>query len=87
MKTGRLQHRIDPILQREAETILKEQGIKPSQAIAIFYTEITRRRGFPFLPSAVPNESLKKSFSEAKAGKGVKKYKNKEELFRSLENL
>ncbi|MBI5414791.1 type II toxin-antitoxin system RelB/DinJ family antitoxin [Candidatus Peregrinibacteria bacterium] len=87
MGTGRLQHRIDPVLQQRAEEILLEQGIKPSQAITIFYTEVTRKRGFPFLPSEVPNDELKKDLREARKGKGIKKFKNKKVFFDALKKL
>ena len=85
--TTRIQHRIDPELKEEAEMILEEQGIRPAQAITIFYTEIKRTGGFPFLPSKVPNKELQKDLREAKKGKGVKTYKNKKDLFDRLEAL
>ena len=89
MKTSssRLQHRIDLHLKEEAETILEEQGIKPSQAITIFYTEITRTGGFPFLPTKVPNKRLAKDLKEVKSDGGVKTYKNKKALFDALKKL
>lgn len=87
MPTARMQHRIDPKLKKEAENILEEQGIRPSQAITIFYTEIKRTGGFPFLPTPIPNKELKKDLLEAKKGSGVKTYKNKKDLFDSLGKL
>lgn len=84
---SRLQHRIDPNLKEEAELILEEQGIKPAQAITIFYTEITRTGGFPFLPSKVPNKKLANDLEKVKTGKGVKTYKNKKALFDALKKL
>lgn len=84
---SRLQHRIDPHLKEKAELILEEQGIKPAQAITIFYTEITRTGGFPFLPSRVPNKKLAKDLEEVETEKGIKTYKNKKALFASLKNL
>ncbi len=87
MASGRIQQRIDPNLQEEAEAILKAQGIKPVQAITIFYTEIRRRRGFPFLPSEVPNEELASDLNEARKGHGVKTYPGKKEFFAHLKKL
>lgn len=87
MFSTRIQHRIDTHLKMEAEAILEEQGIKPSQAITIFYTEIKRTGGFPFLPSKVPNEKLARDLLEAEKGIGIKTYKNKKELFDSLKKL
>ncbi len=87
MPSTRIQHRIDPILKTNAETILEKQGIKPAVAITIFYTEITRTGGFPFLPSKVPNKKLAKDLKEMEQGKNIKRYKNKKDLFTDLEKL
>lgn len=87
MSSTRIQHRIDSDLKTRAEMILGEQGIKPSVAITIFYTEIKRKGGFPFLPSSVPNKTLAKDLNNAKKGVGIKTYKNKKDFLASLENL
>ncbi len=87
MPSTRIQHRINANLKIEAETILEQQGIGPAQAITIFYTEIKRTGGFPFLPSKVPNKQLAKELREAEKGIGIKTYKNKKELFNSLKKL
>lgn len=87
MSSTRIQHRINTNLKIVAETILEEQGIKPSQAITIFYTEIKRTGGFPFLPAKVPNKKLAQDLLEAKSGKGIRRYKNQKALFSSLEKL
>lgn len=87
MPATRIQHRIDSTLKSQAETILEAQGIRPSQAITIFYTEIKRTGGFPFLPSKVPNKKLAKDLAESEKGIGVKTYKNKKDLFDSLDKL
>ncbi len=89
MPSGRIQQRIDPALRRDAEAILKAQGIKPSQAIFLFYTEIKRSRGLPFTPSPVhpseiPNARLRKDLRDAAKGIGLKKYKNGKDMLDSL---
>ncbi len=92
MTSGRIQQRIDPSLQKEAEEILQTQGIKPSQAIILFYTEVKRVGGLPFQPSPVhpseiPNARLRKELRDASKGRGVKTYKNEKDLFDSLHKL
>ena len=92
MASGRIQQRIDPALQRDAEKILKAQGIKPSQAIVLFYMEVKRSKGLPFLPSPVrpseiPNARLRKALREADRGEGVKTFTSKKALFDSLKRL
>ncbi len=40
---ARISSRIDPELKRKSEAILAEIGVKPSQAITMFYTQILSR--------------------------------------------
>ncbi|MBI1812586.1 type II toxin-antitoxin system RelB/DinJ family antitoxin [Candidatus Peregrinibacteria bacterium] len=92
MTPGRIQQRIDPVLQRQAEQILALQGIKPSQAIILFYMEVKRSGGLPFAPSPVqpeeiPNARLRRDLREAARGIGVRTYKGKKEFFDSLKKL
>lgn len=89
MASGRLQHRIDPSLQEQAEEILQAQGIKPAQAIVLFYTEVKRSGGLPFRPSPVlpfeiPNARLRRDLNDARTGKGVRSFATKKEMFESL---
>lgn len=87
MPTTRIQHRIDSKLKKEAEEIFEEQGIKPAQAITIFYMEAKRTRGFPFLPSKVPNKEVEKALEDIENGKDLIKFKNKKEAFDFLDQL
>jgi len=92
MASGRIQQRIDPDLQKNAEAILQALGVKPSQAITLFYMEITRRGNLPFhpsdvQPSEIPNKRLAKTIREARKGIGVHEFKSKEELFALLDEL
>jgi addiction module RelB/DinJ family antitoxin len=92
MASGRIQQRIDPKLKREAEQILQTQGIKPSQAIILFYMEVKRAGGLPFQltpvhSSEIPNAKLAKEIRDARKGKGVQSFANKKDFFDSLRKL
>jgi len=92
MPSSRIQQRIDPRLRHDAETILAAQGIKPSQAISIFYMEVKRYGGLPFLPtpvqpSEIPNAHVWKGIKEARKGIGVQSFRNAEDMFASLASL
>ena len=92
MASSRLQNRIDPLLRQEAEAILRTQGIKPTQAIILFYTEVKRSGGLPFSPSPVgrseiPNAALQKDIREARRGKGVREYRSSKAMFKALHAL
>ncbi|MBL4745908.1 MAG: type II toxin-antitoxin system RelB/DinJ family antitoxin [Flavobacteriaceae bacterium] len=60
---ARISSRIDRDLKDESEAILAELGIKPSQAISMFYTQIVRQRGLP-LELKIPNEETVSAMQE-----------------------
>ena len=60
---ARISSRIDAELKNKADSILAQIGIKPSQAITMFYTQIVRQRGIPF-ELKVPNEETIQALNE-----------------------
>ncbi len=71
---ARISSRIDPDLKKKSEAILAELGIKPSQAITMFYTQIVRQRGLP-LDLKIPNDetiaALAEDLTNAKSYSGA----------------
>jgi len=51
-KTAVVRARMEPELKQHAETILEGIGIKPSEAINMFYQQVEIAGGLPFSPSA-----------------------------------
>ncbi len=47
-KTAVVRARIEPELKQEAEAILRELGLTPTEAITLFYKQVALRRGLPF---------------------------------------
>lgn len=60
---ARISTRIDKDLKTEAESLLAELGMKPSQAISMFYKQIVRQRGYPF-ELKVPNDETIEAMKE-----------------------
>ena len=84
---ARISSRIDADLKREADSILAEIGMKPSQAIALFYTQIVRERGLP-LDLKIPNEKLEAAITEARDPEfkqSMKSYGSARELLDDLD--
>lgn len=51
--------RIDPELKRQAEAVLEEIGLKPREALELFYKQIVKRRAIPFpLQADSPEDEL-----------------------------
>jgi DNA-damage-inducible protein J len=83
MKTTTIRARIEPALKEEVEMILSTLGLTASEAIQLLYRQIKLRKGLPF-GVEIPNELTAKTLRESKAGKGVKRYASKKELYADL---
>jgi len=75
--------RIEPELKNDVEKILKKLGLSVNQAISLFYSQVRIREGLPF-DVKIPNKTTRKTFENTDKGIGIKKFKNKEELFKDI---
>lgn len=66
-KTTMITARIDPELKRETEKVLKELGLTTSQAITLFFNQISLRKALPFAV-AIPNTETAQAIEKALAG-------------------
>ena len=82
-KTATVHTRIDPEIKQRAEGVLSQLGMKPSEAIQLFYQQIALRRTFP-VELKIPNELTRKTLEESRSGKNVKTFTSKKELFEDL---
>lgn len=83
MSTVFIRARIEPELKNEAETVLHELGITPTQAIKMLYRRIVRDHEWP-LELRVPNKETRKAFDETDRGIGLNKSKDIDDLFSDL---
>jgi DNA-damage-inducible protein J len=82
-KTGMIRARIDPDLKVRAEAILGDLGLNASDAIRLFYTQITLSDGLPF-DVRIPNAETREAIREARAGKGLNHYGSAAAMFKKL---
>jgi len=71
---ARISTRIDKDLKTEAESLLAELGMKPSQAISMFYKQIVRQRGYPFelkVPNAETIAAMNEDLSNSRRYESV----------------
>jgi DNA-damage-inducible protein J len=81
-KTDMIRVRIDPALKDKAEKILGELGLSASDAIRLFYSQITLADGLPF-PVKIPNAETRQAMKDADAGK-VTRYASTAEMFKKM---
>ena len=82
MKTAVIHARIEPQIKRQAEGVLHNLGISPTEAIRIFYKQITLRRGLPFAV-AIPNECTAATLDKSRRGEDVQEFESMDAMFES----
>ncbi len=82
-KTAVVRARIEPELKKEAEAILQRLGVSTTQAIAMFYKQVTLRKGFPF-DIAIPNATTRKTFEATDSGRDVVLCDDVQDMFEKL---
>lgn len=83
IKTAMIRARTEPDLKHEAEKILSMLGLNPTQAITLFYRQITIHQGLPFQVK-VPNKKTLTVFKNTDMKKDIKKASSAEDLFEKL---
>ncbi len=82
-KTATVRARIEPHLKKEAEDFLEKLGLSATQAIVLFYRQITLRRGLPF-DVVIPNTTTRRTFENTDAGKDIVVCKDPDDMFKKL---
>jgi DNA-damage-inducible protein J len=82
-KTGMIRARVSPELKAQAEGILAEIGLSSSDAIRMFYKQVTLQKGLPF-EARIPNATTRKALRDAEAGRNMTDYASVDEMFQDL---
>lgn len=82
-KTATIRTRIEPGLKSEVENILSELGLTASETVQLLYRQIKLQRGLPF-DVRIPNALTKRTLNASKAGKNVKRFGGKKQLYADL---
>jgi DNA-damage-inducible protein J len=82
MKTSAVHARIEPETKEKAEEILRSLGLTPTEAIRIFYNQISLRGGLPF-QVVVPNKLTASTLEKSRRGKDVQEFESLEAMFDS----
>lgn len=85
MKTAVIHARIEPETKQNAERVLHGLGITPTEAIRIFYHQISLRGGLPFTVE-IPNECTASVLNKSSRGEEVENFESLDELFTSWES-
>lgn len=82
-KTATIRARIEPGLKSEVEAILAELGLTASETVHLLYRQIKIQQGLPF-DVRIPNALTARTLNASKAGRNVKRFATRKELFADL---
>ena len=83
-KTEMIRARVEPELKREAENLFSVLGISTTEAITLFYKQVTLHQGLPFAVR-VPNEETVEALKQARNREGLTEYGSLDELRASVD--
>ena len=72
-KTELIRVRVEPELKSQAEAVFSELGLSPTEAIRLFYAQVTLHRGLPFAVR-IPNDETIEALRQARVGEGLTEY-------------
>ena len=78
-KTEMIRARVEPELKRQAEELFSQLGLSATEAITLFYKQVTLHRGLPF-SVRMPNFETIEALRQARDGERLNE-------FASLDNL
>ncbi len=84
MKTAIVHARIEPKTKQKAEEVLRKLGLTPTEAIRIFYRQISLRGGLPF-PIEIPNELTACTLEKSRRGEDIQGFESLEAMFKNWE--
>jgi DNA-damage-inducible protein J len=74
-KTETIRARVEPSLKGEAEAVLSALGLTPTEAITLFYRQVTLHHGLPF-DVRLPNATTQAAIQEAMSGENLTSWSN-----------
>ena len=78
-KTEMIRARVELELKCQAEEVFSELGLSPTEAITLFYTQVTLHQGLPFAVK-VPNAETIEALRQARSREGLTEYADLEYL-------
>ena len=84
MKTAIIHARIESQAKQKAEGVLRKLGLTPTEAIRIFYQQISLRGGLPF-PVLIPNELTDSTLKKSRRGEDIQEFESLGAMFKNWE--
>ena len=83
-KTEMIRARVEPELKREAEDLFSALGLSTTEAITLFYRQVTLHQGLPFAVR-MPNKETVEALEQARSREGLTEYGSLDDLRASID--
>ena len=83
-KTEMIRAQVEPELKRQAEELFSELGLSATEAITLFYKQVTLHRGLPF-SVRIPNAETVEALQQTRDGDGLTEHADLEDLKAELD--
>jgi DNA-damage-inducible protein J len=83
-KAAIIRVRVEPSLKVETEAVLAQLGLSPTEAIRLFYRQISLQRGLPF-EVRIPNAETRAEIKDTRSGKKLKTLKGAAAVIRAVD--
>ena len=83
-KTAMIRARVEPELKRQAEEYFSALGMSTTEAITLFYKQVTVHHGLPF-EVRIPNDETIEALRQARDREGLEEYSSLEDLKAELD--
>jgi len=84
-KSAIIQTRIDPSVKNKAQKIFSKLNISMSEAITLFLTQVSLRKGIPF-DIKIPNKLTEDTLLKSEKGEELHEVSDTTRLFKELNN-
>ena len=78
-KSEMIRARVEPDLKQEAETVFAKLGLSTTQAITLFYKQVTLQQALPFAVK-IPNAETRETLQNAYDGEDLTEYESLDAL-------
>ena len=82
-KSAVIRARIEPDIKEYAEAVFRKLGLNATDAITLFYKQVSLCNGLPF-DVRIPNEETLQAFEDTRNGTGLTHYNNAQEMYDDL---
>jgi DNA-damage-inducible protein J len=81
-KSAVVHARLEPQIKKRAEGIFAKLGLSSTEAIRLFYAQVSLHKGLPFSVK-IPNAKTQKVLKESQAGKNIEEFDSLDDMYAS----